>query len=101
MESFYNEYPEFNKAFYEAVVEATRLIKERPDEAARLVAEEEGGQVSAQTYRDWMTREGMVYDTVPRGFLKFAEFMRGIGMISKVPSSINELTVPLLGDAGD
>ncbi len=101
MESFYNEYPEFNKAFYEAIVEATRLIKEMPAEAARLVAEEEGGQVSPQTYRDWMTREGMVYDTVPRGFLKFAEFMRSIGMISKAPSSIKELTVPLLGDAGD
>jgi NitT/TauT family transport system substrate-binding protein len=43
----------------------------------------------------------MVYDTVPRGFLKFAAFMKEIGMISKVPSSIKELTVPLLGNSGD
>lgn len=101
LESFYNEYPDFNKAFYEAIAEATRLIKEKPDEAARIVAEEEQGQVSPATYRDWLTREGMVYDTVPRGFLKFAAFMKETGMISKVPSSIKELTVPLLGDAGD
>jgi NitT/TauT family transport system substrate-binding protein len=101
LESFYAKYPVFAKFLYQAIAGATRLIVSNPDAAARILSEEDGGRVSPARYREWITRKGVYYDTIPRGFLKYAEFMKQIGMISKVPASIGQLTLPTIGPRGD
>lgn len=98
MERFYKDYPEFLRGVYEAIIEATRFITRNPGEAAQFVSEDPN-QIAA--YRDWLTREGIAYNIVPRGFLRFASFMKEVGMISKVPASIRELQLPFLGGIGD
>jgi NitT/TauT family transport system substrate-binding protein len=100
LQSFYDQYPQFAQTFYRLLVEATQLINTNIDEAARLLSEDQEGRVSAEQFKAWMTAEGVSYSTVPRGFLKYAEFMKSIGFMTKAPTSIRELVLPTL-DSGD
>jgi NitT/TauT family transport system substrate-binding protein len=101
MESFYGEYPVFARFLYQAISGATKLITTDADSAAQLLSEEDEGRIPPAQYEDWLRRAGMSFDPIPHGTLKLAEFMRRIGMISKVPSSIAELTFPTIGNRGD
>jgi NitT/TauT family transport system substrate-binding protein len=47
MQSFYKQYPVFNQFFYKAVEDAARLLRENPDEAAKLVVAESEGKTHA------------------------------------------------------
>jgi NitT/TauT family transport system substrate-binding protein len=99
---FYDQYPDFGKALYVAINEATELLNEKPDEAAKLLSQVDGGKVSPEQYKNWITNEAVEYSVVPKGFLKYAKFMREIGMLNKQPETIEELTLPtLLGTGGD
>jgi len=100
MESFYNQYPRFAQFLYEAIQEATQFINANPREVARILSEEDGGRVPPETYLKWLTVPGVKFQTVPSGFLRFAAFMREIGLISKVPRSIEDLVLPTLAGKG-
>ena len=100
-QSFYDQYPEFARAFYQAIVDATRFLNENTDEAAKLLSDEQDGKVPPEQFKTWMTAEGVSYSTVPRGFLKYAEFMKATGFLGKTPSSMRDLELPTLDGAGD
>lgn len=100
MDSFYNQYPKFAQALYEAIQQATEFINSNPREAARILSGEDQGRVSPETYLKWLTAPGVKFNTVPQGFLQFAAFMKEIGLISKTPKSIDELILPTLAGKG-
>lgn len=93
-EKFYASYPVFARAFHDAVVAAIRFIAQNPDEAYRMLAEEQGGSVTAQQYRDWIVRSGTEFDPVPVRVLEVAEFMKEVGTIKRAPQSMDEISFP-------
>lgn len=97
---FYDQYPQFVEKFYGYLQKADQMIKSDPAGAARIVANADGKPELADTYKVWMTHEGVTYDAVPGGFLKYAEFMKKIGFIDKTPQSIKDLELPFLQRVG-
>ncbi|BAY29444.1 hypothetical protein NIES2107_12870 [Nostoc carneum NIES-2107] len=99
-EKFYNQYPEFNQALYNAIANATKLLNEKPEEAAKILSQIDGGKVSAAQYQQWLKNKAVAYGTEPKAFLKYGAFMHEIGMLNKQPKSIDELILPTLKGAG-
>ncbi|MHC5857977.1 ABC transporter substrate-binding protein [Nostoc sp.] len=101
-EKFYNQYPEFGKALYTAIANATKIVNEKPDEAAKILSEIDGGKVSQEQYKKWLTNKAVAYGIEPRAFLQYGAFMHEIGILNKQPKSIDELILPpLKGGGGD
>jgi len=98
-EEFYNENKELLDALYKGIQDATTMINENPDQAAEILSQESGGQESAKNFKRFITEEGVSYNTEPKGFLAFAEFMNEIGLIKEVPGSAEELVFPNLAGA--
>lgn len=99
-EKFYNKYPEFSQALYKAVEDASKLLSEQPDEAAKILAADSEGKMTAEEAKKWITHDGVKFTTVPQGFLAYATFMKEIKMIDKQPQSIDELVLPTLKGKG-
>lgn len=97
---FYDQYPQFTEKFYGYLLKADQMIKSDPAGAAKIVATADGKPNLADQYKEWMTSPGVSYDTVPGGFLKYAEFMKKIGFISKTPGSMKDLELPFLQKVG-
>lgn len=100
LEDFYNQYPDFANALYNALDEATKLLNENPDEAAQLLAQDAEGKETAEQFKEWITNDAIEYNLVPKGFLEHAKFMQEIGMIGKTPESAEELFLPPVQNAG-
>lgn len=79
--------PRLVKAFVDALREATAFVNEKPAEAARLYATSEKSRSTAEQILDDMKQPGIMYTMTPAGLVKFATFMRKIGMIKSVPAS--------------
>lgn len=100
MESFYRRYPDFALFLFRAIEDATNLINTNPREAARLLSLEDQGRISPEQYYRWLTKPGVRFNVVPRGFLRFASAMREMGLISRSPRSIEDLVLPTLVGRG-
>lgn len=93
-EKFYADHPDFARAFHDAVVAAIRFIAQNPDEAYRMLAEDQGGKISAQQYKDWIVRSGTEFGATPVRVLEVAEFMKEVGTIKRAPRSLDEISFP-------
>lgn len=91
---FWESYPTYAQAIYDALVEAQTYLTDNPSEAAAVLSAADGGSPSAEQYEEWLSRTDFVYDAAPRGFLAQAAFMKEIGLISKAPTSLDEITLP-------
>jgi NitT/TauT family transport system substrate-binding protein len=101
MDNFYNQHIHFCEQLYQDIADAAALIKTHPDQAAQLLQQDQKDQGSVADFQKWLTAPDVSYDTVPTGFAKYAQFMRDIDMISKVPTSMQELEFPMLHGAGN
>jgi NitT/TauT family transport system substrate-binding protein len=79
--------PKLTKAFVDALKEATDFINDKPAEAARLYATSEKSRSTQEELLKDMKAEGIKYTMTPTGLVKFATFMKKIGMIKTVPAS--------------
>lgn len=101
-EKFYDQYPTFSQGLYQTVTDAIKLLKDKPDEAAKLLAADSDGKMTAENAKKWITHEGIEYSGVPKGYLQYAAFMKQTNVLSKQPQSIDELVFPTLqGKGGD
>lgn len=98
---FADKYPEFVNYFYSELGRATEFINKNPDGFCQVLQEDSNNKIQASQYRAWLKEPGIEYSIVPRGFVKVADFMKQIGMLSKSPGSIKDLELPLLHGAGD
>ncbi len=100
-EAFAKEHPNFVKAFYKDLEGATKFCREKPDQTAEILSKDSGGKESAASFKKLLTAPDVTFTIVPHGFMKYAKFMKEIGFIEKVPNSMREIELPLLGGAGD
>jgi NitT/TauT family transport system substrate-binding protein len=100
-QSFYDKYPDFANWLYQQLVLSTNLIKQNPAEAAKLLSQEDKGKTKPEQYQKWLADKSIIYDTVPHGLMKYAEFMKTIEMVNKMPSEVKDLELPPLHGAGD
>jgi NitT/TauT family transport system substrate-binding protein len=96
MDSFYTQYPAFNQALYTAIENASKLMAEKPDDAAKLLAQDSEGKTTPAEAKQWITHKGVRFTTEPSGYLAYASFMQEAKMISKTPQSMEELVLPPL-----
>jgi NitT/TauT family transport system substrate-binding protein len=99
-ERFYQQYPDFAQALYGAVNQATKLLNEKPNEAAKVLENEGRSKVPRKQFKKWITNEALSYSLVPKGFLKQGQLMREAGILNKEPKSIEELILPTLQGVG-
>lgn len=99
---FADEHPQFVKAFYRDLLDATQFLKAHPREASEILSKDAGGKVSARDFEGWLRRKDVIFSTTPHGFLAMAKFMHSIGSLQKVPSSMREIDCAItLGGVGD
>jgi NitT/TauT family transport system substrate-binding protein len=99
---FAEEHPQFVKAFYRDLLDATQFLKAHPREASEILSKDAGGKVSAHDFEGWLRRKDVIFSTTPHGFLAMAKFMQSIGSLQKVPSSMREINYAgTLGGVGD
>ena len=79
--------PKLAKAFVDAFKDATDFVNERPAEAVKLYATSEKSRSTADELLKDVKAEGIKYSMTPTGLIKFATFMKKVGMIKTVPGS--------------
>lgn len=97
---FAGRYPDLTSKLLQYMQRADKLINSDPAQAAKYIAEAEGKPALAAKYQGWLHHKGIAYTVTPQGFLKYATFMKQIGSITKVPSSIKDLELPQLQPLG-
>ncbi|GAC1594739.1 MAG: hypothetical protein NVS3B28_25620 [Candidatus Velthaea sp.] len=58
-------------------------------------------KVSAAQFKKWMAAPDMTFTTTPHGFIKVAQYMKSLGILSKVPASMRDIELPMLNGEGD
>ncbi len=98
---FAHEYPNFVRTFYRELSNATKLIRSNPEKVAEYLSKDSGGKGSAVNFKRWISDPDVNFSLVPHGMMRYARFMKEIGLIAKVPGSVGELELPMLGGVGD
>jgi NitT/TauT family transport system substrate-binding protein len=93
-QKFYDEYPQFARAFYNNVVAMETLIKKKPDMVAKILQEDAGGLPTNRQFKQWLVNPALNWTTRPRGLMRTATFMHRTGQIPKAPSAWTELVFP-------
>lgn len=77
------------KALIKSLNEAMEYMKENKKETQKLLSK--AYEMSEADIENYMSLEGVNYDSSVAGVHEFAEFMKRSGYISKVPQSINDI----------
>jgi NitT/TauT family transport system substrate-binding protein len=102
-QSFYNEYPEFAKFFYDQIVAMHDLIKKDPDRVARVLQDDAGGSPTWRQFKQWLVAKdpaakgpALTWTTRPLGLMRTASFMSRTGQLggTKLPASWKDLVFP-------
>jgi NitT/TauT family transport system substrate-binding protein len=102
-QTFYNEYPEFAKFFYDQIVAMHDLIKKNPDRVARVLQDDAGGSPTWRQFKQWLVAKdpaakgpALTWTTRPLGLMRTASFMSRTGQLggTKLPASWKDLVFP-------
>ncbi len=94
---FREENPQTYAAVLAALEEAAELIRDAPEEAARILfAAESGAGFSVAELVDVLKDPSIRFTTTPENVQKYAQFMHAIGSIETEPSSWRDLFFPEL-----
>jgi NitT/TauT family transport system substrate-binding protein len=93
-QKFYDEYPQFAKAFYDSVVTMETLIKKNPDRVAKILQQDAGGNPTNRQFKQWLVNPALTWTTRPRGLMRTAYFMFRTQQIAKMPPNWRELVFP-------
>ncbi len=94
-QKYHDANPRVMEAVAGAIQQGTDMAKNDPDQVADLLSKESGGKTSAEKFKGYITAQGVEYTTEPNGFVKYAEFMKEIGLIDKTPT-FQDLVFPNL-----
>ena len=102
-QSFYNQYPAFSRKVYQDLEESSAYVASHHDEVAQELAQDKvsGGGGTAAQFKKLLDDTSLVFDTTPSGLIAYASFMKSIGLISKVPSSVSDLELPTVVGTGN
>lgn len=93
---FYDTHEAEMKILVQQIERGVALLKDHPNEAARVLSAYEHGSLSQAAAKQDITASSVRYTITPHGYLAYAKFMHSIGLISKVPASIKDLEFPTL-----
>jgi NitT/TauT family transport system substrate-binding protein len=91
-QGFYDDNKDVADAIFKSIEAGITMLREDPDQAAELLSQESGGQNSKAQFKGYITHEGVEYTNTPHGVVKFARFMKEIGLTDKAPENVDELT---------
>jgi NitT/TauT family transport system substrate-binding protein len=102
-QSFYNQYPTFSKKVYQDLEESSAYVASHHDEVAQELAQDKvsGGGGTAVQFKKLLDDTSLVFDTTPSGLIAYSTFMKSIGLISKIPSSVSDLELPTVTGTGN
>ncbi len=102
-QSFYNQYPDFSKTVYQDLANASTFVASHPDQVAQYLAQDpaSGGGGTVAKFEALIKTTAIIYQKTPSGLLVYAKFMQSIGLISKVPHSVNDLELPTVLGTGN
>ncbi len=102
-QSFYNQYPAFSKKIYQDLEESSAYVASHHDEVAQELAQDKisGGGGTAPQFKTLLDDTSLVFDTTPSGLIAYSTFMKSIGLISKVPTSVSDLELPTVVGTGN
>jgi NitT/TauT family transport system substrate-binding protein len=88
-EDLFKNRQDIYQVFIRAISKAIQFITDNPDKTADLLAPEYG--IDRDTLHTYLTYPGMQFSTVINGVMDFAQFMKRIGYIQKVPGDSREV----------
>lgn len=102
-QSIYNQYPAFSKAVYKDLLDASAYVASHHDQAAQYLAQDagSGGSGTVGQFKTLLDSNDLTFETTPSGLLAYAQFMQSIGLISRVPASVNDLELPTVSGTGN
>ncbi|MEH7345428.1 ABC transporter substrate-binding protein [Bacillus sp. JJ1532] len=99
-EDYYNDNRELMNVLYKNVQRAIDLLNDDPDQAAEILSRDSDGSPSAEQYKEWITQDYIKYTSKPNGFINFAEVMKELKMIDKIPAC-EDILHDTLGNPGE
>ncbi|WNS74140.1 ABC transporter substrate-binding protein [Bacillus sp. DTU_2020_1000418_1_SI_GHA_SEK_038] len=99
-EDYYNDNREIMDVLYKNVQRAIDLLNDDPAQAAEILSKDSDGSPSAEQYKEWITQDYIQYTTKPNGFINFAEVMKELKMIDKIPAC-EDILHENLGNPGE
>ncbi len=96
MPSYYNSHTQIMKILFAQVQRAVAMLNNDPTAAAREISAYEHGSLSVAAAKADITSPTEHWTVTPQGYLKYASFMKSVGLIAKAPTSIRQLEMPTL-----
>jgi NitT/TauT family transport system substrate-binding protein len=93
-EHFHDENPKTVGAILKALTEALALVNKDPKRAAEIYLEVSRDKMSADEVLKTIQAPGSIWDAVPRGTERYAEFMKETGAIKTAPASWKDVFFP-------
>jgi NitT/TauT family transport system substrate-binding protein len=102
-QSFYNQYPAFSKKVFQDLKDVSTYVANHHEQAAQYLAQDQGsgGSGTVAQFKTLLNSTSLVFETTPSGLLDYARFMQSIGLIAKVPNSVNDLELPTVAGTGN
>lgn len=93
-ERFHTQNPLAIKAINLALRDALAIVASDQRRAADMYLETSGEKLGVDTVLQTIAAPGTVFDPVPRGTMKYAEFMRKTGAIQRAPAAWQDVFFP-------
>jgi NitT/TauT family transport system substrate-binding protein len=94
--SYYNSHKQIIDVLFAQVKRAVAMLNSDPSEAAKIISAYEHGSLSVAAAKADITSSTEHWTITPHGYLAYAKFMKSIGLIPKVPTSISQIEFPTL-----
>lgn len=94
--AYYRSNPAIARELFKQIQRAVHLLRNDPTKAASILATYYHGQESRSTLYADITNASQSWTIVPTGYLRYAKFMKQIGLIDSVPRSMAGLEEPTL-----
>lgn len=93
---FYDSHQAEMKILVQQIKRAVTLLNTHPNQAAKVISAYEKGKLGVAAAHKDLTAKGTHWTITPHGYLKYASFMKSVGLISSVPSSMSSIEFPTL-----
>jgi NitT/TauT family transport system substrate-binding protein len=95
---FHNDNPELYRAFLDALKEATAIASAEPKRTAQTWINDTNSKLSVETVVKAISGSRVKWTMTPEAMMKFARFMRKIGITKHEPKSWSDMFFPEIGD---